>query len=131
MCEGVAVIIQQYIRFCHVFDEQVQNYGRTSRAVEQTIRICQDENVLRKYLEERKKEVKDIMMTLFQQEEVTERYGRECREQGREEGREEGAKNTLLDSVRSLMSTMHLTSVEAMDALRIPPEKQKELSALL
>ena len=124
---GTEDIIQQYIRFCHVFDEQVQKYGRTKQAVEQTIHICQDENVLRKYLEERKKEVKDIMMTLFQQEEVTERYGYECREQGREEG----ANFATLQNLRAIIQKLHISPEEAMDTLQIPPEKQKELSPLL
>ena len=45
--------------------------------------------------------------------------------------REDGRKEGVLESVRNLMSTMHLTSVEAMNALLIPPEKQKDLLALL
>ena len=43
-------------------------------AIEETIRICQNEDVLADYLEERKKEVEDIMMTLLDQDEVTRRY---------------------------------------------------------
>ena len=84
---GTDDIIQQYVRFCHVFDKQVRLYGRTKQTVEETIRICQGENVLAGYLMERKKEVEDIMSMLFSQEEVTERYGNECREEGREEGK--------------------------------------------
>ena len=82
-------IIQQYVRFCHVFNEQVRLHGRTKQTVEEIIRICRDENVLADYLVERKKEVEDIMSMLFSQEEVTERYGNECREEGREEGKNE------------------------------------------
>lgn len=84
---GTDDIIQQYVRLCHVFDKQVRLYGRTKQTVEETIRICQGENVLAGYLMERKKEVEDIMSMLFSQEEVTERYGNECREEGREEGK--------------------------------------------
>ncbi len=63
-------IIAQYIRFCHVFNEQVRIHGRTTKAIEETIRICQDEDVLREYLEEEREEVMDIMTTLFDQETI-------------------------------------------------------------
>ncbi len=36
-------IIGQYIIFCHVFDEQRKIHGRNKSAVENTIRICQNE----------------------------------------------------------------------------------------
>ena len=58
-------IIGQYIIFSHVMDEQIQKYGRTRKAVEETIRICRNRSVLVEYLQEREKEVFDIMITLF------------------------------------------------------------------
>ena len=48
-----------------------------------------------------------------------------------EDGRKQGREESILESIRNLMSTMHLTSAEAMNALLIPPEKQKDLLALL
>ncbi len=54
--------------FCHVLDAQFRKFGRTARAVRETIEICKDQNVLKKYLEEREKEVMDIMTLLFDQE---------------------------------------------------------------
>ena len=65
-----------------IHDEQVRLYGSTREAVQETIRICQDKNVLKDYLEERKQEVVSIMMTLFSQEEVMDAYGEECRREG-------------------------------------------------
>ncbi len=61
-------IISQYVTFCHVLDAQFRKFGRTARAVRETIEICKDQNVLKKYLEEREKEVMDIMTLLFDQE---------------------------------------------------------------
>lgn len=75
-------IIGQYIIFCHVFDEQRKIHGYSKATIENTIRICQNSNVLREYLESRKKEVIDIMFTLFSQEYATEAYGREQKIQG-------------------------------------------------
>jgi hypothetical protein len=49
-------IIDQYIIFCKVFDEQRKKYGYTKTAISNTINICKDRNVLKEYLESREKE---------------------------------------------------------------------------
>ena len=67
-------IIGQYIIFSHVLDNQIQKHGRNKTAVEETIRICKREGVLKEYLESREKEVIDIMITLFGQEYAVEAY---------------------------------------------------------
>ena len=63
-------IINQYIIFCKVFNEQTRQYGMTRKAVTETIRICKDRNVLREYLAQREKEVVTIMMSLFDEEQI-------------------------------------------------------------
>ena len=63
-------IINQYIIFCKVFNEQTKRYGMTQKAVMETILICRDRNVLREYLLEREKEVVTIMMSLFDDEQI-------------------------------------------------------------
>lgn len=63
-------IINQYVSFTKVFDDQVKTYGLTEKTVRETIRICMSRNILKKYLESRESEVVDIMLTLFSQEEV-------------------------------------------------------------
>ena len=78
-------IIGQYIIFCHVMDEQIKKYGRVREAALETIRICRDRNVLKKYLEEREKEVVNIMIELFNQELAVKEYGDEREEKGRNE----------------------------------------------
>ena len=75
-------ILNQYVRFTKVYNEQVKLYGRTRKAVLETIHICKDEDVLAEYLKDREKEVVDIMMTLFEQEYAVERYGDEKRTEG-------------------------------------------------
>lgn len=49
-------------------------YGRTKKAILETIRICKDRNVLKEYLESREKEVVDIMMVLYDEEEAMRTY---------------------------------------------------------
>ena len=67
-------IINQYIVFCKVYNEQMKLYGRTRKTVTETIRICKDKNVLKEYLLDREKEVVSIMMSLFDKEEVMRSY---------------------------------------------------------
>ena len=78
-------IISQYVRFCHVFDEQVKIYGRTRKAVEETIIICRNEDVLKEYLERQREEVLDIMEALFDRETTILNYGASERRKGREQ----------------------------------------------
>jgi hypothetical protein len=47
--------INQYIIFCKVFDDQRKKHGLTQEAIEETIRICKDRNILRNYLESKEK----------------------------------------------------------------------------
>jgi hypothetical protein len=67
-------IINQYIVFCKVFDDQRKLYGMTEQMINETIRICKDRNVLREYLESREKEVVTIMMSLFDEEQIMRTY---------------------------------------------------------
>ncbi len=67
-------IINQYIIFCKVFDEQRKLYGMTEQTVKETIRICKDRNILREYLISRELEVVTIMMSLFDDEQIMRTY---------------------------------------------------------
>ena len=71
---GTEDIINQYIIFCKVFDEQRKLYGMTEQAVKETIRICKDRNILKQYLISREKEVVTIMMSLFDDEQIMKTY---------------------------------------------------------
>ena len=70
-------VIGQYIIFCKVYNEQRKNYGQTKKAVMETIRICKNRNVLKEYLENKEQEVVDIMMTLFDDEQILEAYAKD------------------------------------------------------
>ena len=60
--DGEGDIIDQYVAFCHVLDDQYRKHGYTVEAVRETIRICRDQDVLKEYLSKREKEVIDIML---------------------------------------------------------------------
>ena len=63
-------IINQYVDFTKILNEQIRLHGGTKTAILETIRICKDENILKEYLESRESEVVDIMMQLYDQEEI-------------------------------------------------------------
>ncbi len=67
-------IINQYVIFTKVCNEQMAIHGRTQKAVLETIRICKDRNVLKEYLSSKEKEVVDIMMLLYDEEEIMRSY---------------------------------------------------------
>ena len=67
-------IINQYVTFTRVANDQMNKYGRTQKAAEETIRIRINEDVLADYLKEKEVEVLDIMTALFDEEEVSRRY---------------------------------------------------------
>ncbi len=57
-----------------MYNEQRKKYGQTKKAVTETIRICKNRNVLKEYLESKEQEVVDIMMVLYDEQEVMRSY---------------------------------------------------------
>ena len=67
-------IINQYVIFTKVCNEQMKKNERTRKAVTEAIRICKDRNVLSEYLSSKESEVVDIMMVLYDEEEIMRSY---------------------------------------------------------
>ena len=97
-------IISQYVAFTKVYDEQVKLYGRTREAVTNTIHICKDRDVLKEYLSSREKEVVDMMMTLFDEEQVMRVYV----ESEKREAAKEAAKKAAVISAIEIYQEMGL-----------------------
>ena len=72
-------IINEYIVFCRVFNEQIKEYGMTEQAVTETIRICKDRNILKQYLSSKEVEVVTIMMSLFDDEQIMRTYEKDLK----------------------------------------------------
>ena len=89
----------QYVAFCKIADEQRALYGLTKEAIQETIRICLERDILAPFLTARREEVVDIMEMLFSQEEVWEldrqEIAREAHREGRREGRQEGRQEVV------------------------------------
>ena len=120
-------IINQYVLFTKVCNEQIALYGRTQKSILEAIRICKDRNVLREYLESREKEVVDIMMVLYDEEEIMRSYleseRHEIRLEERYEANIETAKRMLLKKKYSLE--------EIADCAELPIQVVEELASEL
>ena len=105
-------ILNQFITFARVFDSQVEKLGRTREAVEETLRICRDQDVLREYLA--KEEAATIMFTLLDEQ----RARKFMEEEARREGREEGKLETLIGLVNKNMISVADAAKEARMSLK-------------
>ena len=97
-------------------------------AIEETIDYCIENNIMRDYLLEKRKEVVDMVNFEFNLRDAKEAWQEEAREEGHSEGHAEGLAEgkteERLSSIRNIMQTLNLTVQQAMDALKIPPEEQ-------
>ena len=115
-------IINQYIIFCKVFDEQTKQHGMTQKAVTETIRICKDRNVLKEYLLEREKEVVTIMMSLFDDEQIMKSFIRSERYEAAQENARETAKKLIkkgkmtLDEIADCIPLLSLDELKEIEA---------------
>ena len=94
-------IISQYVTFTKVYDEQRKLHGRTRKAVTETIRICKDKNVLKEYLEEREKEVENIMLAMYDEKEILLEYIESERYEAAQEGEKKADKRTAIQMVKA------------------------------
>ena len=115
-------IINQYIIFCKVFNEQTKQHGMTQKAVTETIRICKDRNILKEYLLEREKEVVTIMMSLFDDEQIMKSFIRSERYEAAQESARETAKKLIkkgkmtLDEIADCVPLLSLDELKEIEA---------------
>lgn len=92
-------IFSQYVEFARIGDEAVRAYGRTRKAAQVTIDTCIARGVLVDYLLGRRVEVEDIMIQLYDEEEVLRVFlldkEREAAARGEKRGLELGEKRGL------------------------------------
>ena len=60
---GNGDIVDQYVRFCKIADEERKRHGRSGKAIEETLRRCIKENVLAPFLLTHHKKVTEVMVT--------------------------------------------------------------------
>ncbi|GFI45628.1 hypothetical protein IMSAGC019_00940 [Lachnospiraceae bacterium] len=112
-------IINQYVIFTKVCNEQMKKYGRTRKAVMEAICICKDRNVLREYLSSKESEVVDIMMVLYDEEEIMRSYV------------ESEVYDSKIDTARRMLSDGALSLDKVAEFSNLPIEVIRELSGEL
>ena len=124
---GTGDIVDQYVRFCKISDEERKKHGRSRKAIEETLRRCMEENLLAPFLATRQKEVAEIMVTLFDQEKIMEIHDYHVAEnarkdglqQGLQKGHAEGLTEGTLQSIQNLIKNMGLPAEQAMAVLGV------------
>ncbi len=124
-------IIEQYIIFTKVLDAQVKEYGYTRKAIAETIRICKAEDILKEFLEEHEKEVINIMISLYSQDEIYEMFIRDIKKEseargeakGRAEGEARGKETVVMEMIKnnfepSVISTVTHFSIEKINEIK-------------
>jgi len=100
--DGSGDILAQYVRFCKISDSQRKLYGATQKAIDETLKKCMEEDILTPFLASRKKEVLDIMVTLFDQEKIWEIHDYNVAKDARQEGLEKGREESLCTMITML-----------------------------
>ena len=144
---GTGDIVDQYVRFCRISDEERKKHGRSRKAIEETLRRCMEEKVLAPFLATRQKEVAEIMVTLFDQEKIMELHDyhiaegarkdglqqglQQGLEKGLQKGRTEGLTEGTLQSIQNLIKNMGLSVERAMTVLGVSEADQPKYAEML
>ena len=123
-------IISQYVAFTKVCNEQVKAYGRTRKAIRETIRICKDKNVLKEYLESREQEVLDMLMELYDQEEVMRSYLESERYEAAQEAAKKAENATKIETAKRLLRMGKLSIEEVAAGSGLTVKEVEELAGL-
>lgn len=108
-------IIGQYIIFCKVYNEQRKWHGNTKQAVTETIRICKDRNILKEYLESKEQEVVDMMMTLFDDEQIWKAYVKDIEDSTTERVAKDTEKRIARETAERMIKKGKMTLEEIAD----------------
>ena len=96
-------------------------------AIDKTIDRLPGGFLTKPFLEAHRAEVKNMLLTEYNEAETMELF----KEEGRAEGRAEGTDMASLRSIRNLMRSMKLTAQQAMNALGIPADDQARYTDML
>ena len=88
-------ILKEYIRFSKILDKNNKQYGYTKKSINETIKYCIEHNILKDYLGEYKKDVYNIMTSVYNQKTATEMYGREQFAEGMQQGIQQGVQQGM------------------------------------
>lgn len=81
-------ILEEYIQFCQLYDKNVKEFENKVVALKTTINYCIAHNILRDFLQTREREVEDMLMQLYTQEQILDMALEEKYKEGLEEGKQ-------------------------------------------
>lgn len=120
--------VHDYSVFIKNIEENLAAGMILKEAIIEAMRWCIDNDIMSDFLTAHMWEVFDMVSLWWNEEDAKKSYIEQGREEGLEEGLVKGELKTLLENIRTLMSSLHGTAEEVMNLLKIPPEKQKELA---
>ena len=121
-------IINQYVAFTKVCNEQIILHGKTQKAILESIRICKDKNVLKEYLESREKEVVDIMMVLYDEEEVMRSYLESEIYEATQKATQKATQNERIEAAKRMLEDGTLSLDKIAEFSNLPVEVVKHLA---
>ncbi|MBQ7528401.1 hypothetical protein IJT10_00660 [bacterium] len=108
-CSNEGDIIDQYIRFCQVCTREVKTNGFNEQTVCRIVSICQLQDVLKDYLENRRVELMNMIAYLHDQDQVFKMQIDEARQEAKQEAmkeaRQEAMKEALNNEISSIIET--------------------------
>ena len=112
-------VVKEYIRFAKILDTNTKKYGYTKKSINETIDYCIEKNILREYLLEYKKEVYNIMTSVYDQKTATEMYERSLRAEGIEQGMQQGIQQGSISIVLNMFKQKLIDIATATKALNM------------
>ena len=116
-------IINEYIVFCRVFNEQIKEHGMTKQAVTETIHICKDRNILKQYLSRKEVEVVTIMMSLFDDEQIMRTYTKDIEKETERKTAEQMIRKgkMTLEEIADCVSSLSFDELKELEAEVMQP----------
>ncbi len=99
-------IVNQYVRFCKIADEERRKGGPTVETVKRIIDRCIEEGVLPVFLASRRREVEDIMVVLYDEAKVREIHEYNVRKDALKEGVEKGRDEGTEKGISAMVATL-------------------------
>ena len=129
---GEGTIVNQYIDFCRIFDEQRKLYDEDAdRAVYETLRICMERNILSDYLKRNESEVNRLMKDFIWDQKLLMKIHINSEKQiAREEARAEGLAEGLAEGREQGLAEGRFETAKMLFIKGISPEIIAECTSL-
>ena len=126
---GSRDLLDQYVRYCEINDEEREKTGRTIETVRRIIQRCVEEGVLVDFLLSRRMEVESAMKHMFDEETARKFYEKEIREESRKEEAERGIR-ALIATVKQFTQNKDAAVQGLMQQFNLLPQVAAEKVAL-